>query len=1170
MQVTGTPPVLTLPGDITVSTDPGAATATVNYTVTATDAEDGDLSAAVGLVPPSGSSFGIGETTVVATLTDSGGNTVQGTFTVSVSDDEPPVITAPAQVSRSAGAGSAFATVDVATIGAVSDNVPGVSPLVYKVAGVEVSGQYQFPIGTTQLDLSATDAAGNAAQASVAVIVTDSENPVLAALPNISQPLDSGMTTALVTMIAAASDNSGAQIAPSYAVGGVQISNPHAFAEGTHVVKVTAEDPSGKIATGQFDVTVYPGQPLQLASRLFGRSVLPGRPATYELTLDNPNGVDITNAIIAVALGSSTGGPVAPSGMGLTYVGVTGGCTGTIAAAPPGGLGLTGANVTIPANGSCTITGQVSVDATTPIGSVPVLGLTDFDNAGGSFLKLFEPLAPILVGVPPDFVPPVLSVPADVSVSTDPGRPTANVSFAVSAWDDVDGDLDGSVVLSHPSGGSFPIGVTTVTASVADAAGNLAQDSFTIAVTDDEAPVITPPSDIVVAPAPGATTASLNVIGLGAVADNSGEVPAITYAVEGVVLTGARDFPSGKTTVTMDAQDSAGNDAAQASFTVTVEDRDRPTIAVTADRSRLGNGETATIHFILSEAATDFELSDIDTTAGTLDGFTGAGTSYSAVFTPAADAVGTAVVSVADGRFTDAAGNSNADGAEADNRVTIQFDRASPSASIAALGGPVAGVYTAQITLSGASTDFTAVDLDLVNASATLAGSGRDYTATLTPIGDGLISITVRAASFSDGFGNSNAAASNTVGATHDTTGPRAEILDAPDSFAAQASFEIRIVFTEPVTGFDVSDLSLTNAEASGFTGMGTTYHVDLRPSGAGDVTVQVPADVAFDGAGNGNEAAVPVQVGNRTVNETQAQIAGFMSVRANHLVSSQPDLSCHFGNRCGGGRFDAQATQGALSFDLATRQDWPVWFALSASRSTVGATESDLVFGAIGSHRQVSDTLMIGFLFELDHVSQADAGTRIEGTGWMAGPYLVGKLPDQPLYYEARLLGGVSHNNVTPFGSFTDSFTTRRMLAQVAVSGRLEYGETILTPRLAGSYTTDLQRAYTNGLGNPVPEQDIALGQLELGMDFETPVALFGQDWTIGGGVSGIYSSVSGSGGAQNTVTPYEGGRGRVELSARTILRHGGVFRLGASYDGLGATDFEALGLDLGLDWEF
>ncbi len=82
-------PVLSLPADRTVEATSSAG-AVVSFSVTAVD--DEGAPAAVALVPPPGSTFPLGTTTVTATATDVAGNTASGSFTVSVRDTTPPAI----------------------------------------------------------------------------------------------------------------------------------------------------------------------------------------------------------------------------------------------------------------------------------------------------------------------------------------------------------------------------------------------------------------------------------------------------------------------------------------------------------------------------------------------------------------------------------------------------------------------------------------------------------------------------------------------------------------------------------------------------------------------------------------------------------------------------------------------------------------------------------------------------------------------------------------------------------------------------------------------------------------------------------------------------------------------------------------------------------------------
>jgi hypothetical protein len=87
-------------------------------------------------------------------------------------------------------------------------------------------------------------------------------------------------------------------------------------------------------------------------------------------------------------------------------------------------------------------------------------------------------------------VPCVLSCPADISVSNDPGECGAVVNYT-----EPSGESCGTVTCDHPSG-SFPVGETTVTCT--STAGPTCK--FKVTVTDDEAPVITTDDDITLWP----------------------------------------------------------------------------------------------------------------------------------------------------------------------------------------------------------------------------------------------------------------------------------------------------------------------------------------------------------------------------------------------------------------------------------------------------------------------------------------------------------------------------------------------------------------------------------------------------------------------------------------------------------------------------------------------
>ena len=128
-----------------------------------------------------------------------------------------------------------------------------------------------------------------------------------------------------------------------------------------------------------------------------------------------------------------------------------------------------------------------------------------------------------------------------------------------------------------PSGATFPVGVTTNTFMVTDAAGRIASCTFTIEVIDDIDPVIICPGDIIVSNDPGICSAVVNYVA--PVGTDNCPGP-ITTQIAG--LPSGSTFPAGTTVNTFLVTDVSGN-TAQCSFNVIVNDTELPVIACPAN-----------------------------------------------------------------------------------------------------------------------------------------------------------------------------------------------------------------------------------------------------------------------------------------------------------------------------------------------------------------------------------------------------------------------------------------------------------------------------------------------------------------------------------------------------------------------------------------------------------
>jgi Ca2+-binding RTX toxin-like protein len=151
----------------------------------------------------------------------------------------------------------------------------------------------------------------------------------------------------------------------------------------------------------------------------------------------------------------------------------------------------------------------------------------------------------------------------------------------------------------------------------------------------------------------------------------------------------------------------------------TLADTTPPTISITSDKTNLSVGKTATLNFLISDAVSDFMVGDITVSGGTLSNFFGSGTSYTATFTPTANSITNGLVSVGNGKFSDAAGNFNVDGSDTNNAVVIVFGSINNPPVFANKSATLIG--TEDFVSYGVA---TATDLDGPGLAYTIKGTG--------------------------------------------------------------------------------------------------------------------------------------------------------------------------------------------------------------------------------------------------------------------------------------------------------------------------------------------------------------------------------------------------------------------------------------------------------------
>lgn len=196
---------------------------------------------------------------------------------------------------------------------------------------------------------------------------------------------------------------------------------------------------------------------------------------------------------------------------------------------------------------------------------------------------------------------PSIRCSGDIDRNTDSGLCSATVTTVASGTDVEDGALTATCTRSDglPIDRPFPAGVTTVTCTVVDLAGDSAACSYTVSISDREAPAIIAPASISIGTDSSSCTATLSDAALGTVEarDACGQVMA---SRSGVPAGGI--FPIGVTTITYTARDAAGNEAS-AEQTVLVRDETLP--LVTASLTPDG-----TVHRTWGNFRADFTAED--------------------------------------------------------------------------------------------------------------------------------------------------------------------------------------------------------------------------------------------------------------------------------------------------------------------------------------------------------------------------------------------------------------------------------------------------------------------------------------------------------------------------------------------------------------------------------
>lgn len=582
-------PAFLCSNDIVVSTDPGECSAVVNYV----DPSGIDncpgivINQTIGL--GSGAVFPLGVTVESFEASFSDGTMVTCTFTVTVEDTEAPVISCPEEITVSTDPGdcSAVVTYELPT---ATDNCSVVGIFTDNVLGSGAS----FPVGSTEETYEAIDSSGNVTPCTFIITVEDTEAPTISCPTDLIVSTDPGECTAVVIYDEPIATDNCSGVTTAFEEG---LGIGATFPIGITTESYQATDAAGNATSCSFTVTVEDTEmPILTCPTDFEVDTSPGECAAI-VSYSEPTATDNCPGVVVDFLAGLGNGVSFPLGESIESYAATDAAGNTVNCQ----FTVTVKDTEVPDlvcpddmvvstdPGLCAaVVNYEAVTATDNCTDVVPMQLAGFGSGSefplGTTAETFEVVddsgnkssCSFNITVVDGEIP-VLTCPTDIAVSTDPGACSAIISYTFpTATDNCAG-----VTISQQEGlgpnTSFPVGSTLEVFAAQDEAGNTAVCTFTITVSDTEAPGINCPSAINVSTDPGVCGATVTYEDL--VATDNCEIA--TFGQVKGLGSGAL-FPIGETIEAYEAIDATGN-TTTCTFTVTINDTEAPVLTCPAN-----------------------------------------------------------------------------------------------------------------------------------------------------------------------------------------------------------------------------------------------------------------------------------------------------------------------------------------------------------------------------------------------------------------------------------------------------------------------------------------------------------------------------------------------------------------------------------------------------------
>ncbi|XP_038055943.1 mucin-17-like [Patiria miniata] len=590
-------PTITCPSVGSSTTDLGLPTANVSFP-DATASDNSMLAVTFSANATSDTPFNIGDTVVQFVATDNSGNTDDCFFTITVIDDEDPVVDCPMNIEVDADLGQNYSTVMWHAPNVTDNSGESITPTLSHNSGD------QFPFGLTTVTVNATDSSFNVGSCAFTVYVLDPEPPMITCPDNQTRSTDLNVNHVSLALpdAASASDNSGSYVITIDVAGSIYSVGDSVsldLATGQHLLQYIITDNALNNDTCEMYVTVIDDEDPRITCPAAMTVPTDAGLATANVTWELATVVD--NSMLPITpVDDPVSGSILPIGDTTVRFNATDesgnsayctfvvtvedmeppsiNCTDLTFSTSPG---LPTAYVTYDEPPATDNVGVMNTNCFYVETSGQVLGVGMHQAicvATDSSDERLTDVCTLIITVE-DNETPNITCPANETVATDGGAAVA--TFVLPDLDSSVDNTENFTVSIDVAGAQYDIG-DNVTLSLAtgvhllqytatDFYNNSEVCDMFVTVIDDEDPMITCPAAVTVGNDAGLATANVTWE-LATVVDNSMlPITPVDDPVSGSIL------PIGDTTVQFNATDESGN-TASCTFVVTVGDDEDPVV----------------------------------------------------------------------------------------------------------------------------------------------------------------------------------------------------------------------------------------------------------------------------------------------------------------------------------------------------------------------------------------------------------------------------------------------------------------------------------------------------------------------------------------------------------------------------------------------------------------